>query len=156
MKALMPKHTLYFSDKLFDRIALDPAGVEGLSSRVSHLCTIAIEVMREATPELPLNEWEALLDISNGHFRSSDFTLSEQVESFRYGVSESGPECNEKWGIDCPTLARKLAGMTLAEQCAIMEICRKFWMRSEINAKYDTFKDMLLAHGARITEAEGE
>ena len=146
----MPKHTLYFSDRVFERLDIDTAGVEGLSGRVSNLVSIALDSMREAAPALPVAEWKALMDISNGHFRQSDRSVDEQVESFRYGVSESGPECNNKWGVNCVSLARKLAGMTLIEQCAVMEVCRRFWVRSDINSKYDDYHDILEAHGARF------
>ena len=148
----MPKHTLYFSQPVFDRLDIDPAGFEGLSARVSNLCIIALDTMREAVPELPLNEWQALLDISNGYFRQTDMSLREQVESFRFSVAESGPECNEKWGVKCPDLARKIDGLSLAQQCAIMEICRRFWVRSDINEKYDSYREILLAHGAKIKD----
>ena len=144
----MPKHTLYFSQAVYDR--LDITEREGLSGRVTNLCLTALDGFRENMPTLSLNEWKALLDISNGLLRNSDFGISAQVESFRFSVSESGPECNEKWGIDCPALARKLARMTVFEQCAVMEVCRRFWARKDINDKYDNYKDILLAHGARI------
>lgn len=148
----MPKHTLYFSQMVYDRLEVDPAGVEGLSARVSNLCVTALESMRDSMPTLPLNEWEALLDISNGHFRMADARLQEQVESFCFSVAESGPECNEKWGVNCPDLARKIAAMPLIQQCAIIELCRRFWVRKDINDKYDSYKDILLAHGAKLPE----
>lgn len=148
----MPKHTLYFSQTVYDRLDVDPAGVEGLSARVSNLCVTALETMREAVPAMPLNEWQCLLDVSNGHFRQTDMSLRDQVGGFIFSVSESGPECNEKWSVNCPALARKIESMTLGQQCAIMEVCRRFWVRKDINDKYDSYKDILLAHGAKLPE----
>jgi len=150
----MPKHTLYFSDLMYQKIGVDRSGPEGLSGRVSTLCSIAIEGMDECMPALPLSEWQALLDISNGLMRTSEHGLTHMVESFRFGVAESGPECNEKWGIKCADLARKLACMTLLEQCAVMEVTRRFWTQPDVNAKYDDYEDILLAHGAKLENAK--
>lgn len=146
----MPKHTLYFPDRVYARLDIDPSGIEGLSGRVTSLCLTALDTMRDSVPELPLNEWQALLDISNGHHREIDRSVAEQVESFRFSVSESGPECNDKWDVSCVDLARKLAAMPMIAQCAVMEVCRRFWVRKDINGKYDNYLDILLAHGAKI------
>ncbi len=147
----MPKHTLYFSQVVFDRLDLEPARVEGLSARVNNLCVIALDTMREAAPALPLAEWLALVDISNGYLRVTDRSSAEQVEDFRFSVSESGPECNEKWDINCAALARKLSQMKLIEQFAVMEVCRRYWVRADIREKYDNDRDILEAHGARLS-----
>ena len=148
----MPKHTLYFSERMYDRLDVDRGGVEGLSGRVSNLCSIALDAMREAIPAMSAAEWQALMDISNGHYRQSDRAVVEQIDSFCYSVSESGMECNDKWGVNCVALARKLSGMTLIEQCAVMEVCRRFWVRSDINSKFNNYLDILAAHGARFSK----
>lgn len=147
----MPKHTLYFSERVYARLEIELGGVEGLSGRVTSLCMTALDTMRDSMPELPLNEWQALLDISNGHYRDPDRSLPEQVESFRFGVAESGLECDDKWSIRCVDLARKIGAMPLIQQCAVIEVCRRFWVRKDVNDKYHSYTDILLAHGARIT-----
>lgn len=146
----MPKHTLYFSDAMFKRIDLDTAGGEGLSSRVSRLCAIALDVLDENIPTLPEAQWCAFMDVANGLHLGSDSTPRDLVNSFRFSVMESGPECNDKWGVKCVALAEKYAGLPLAAQLAIIEVCRRFWVRPEVNAKFDGYRDMLAAHGAKF------
>lgn len=149
----MPKHTLYFSDKTLAKIAVDPAGVEGLSARVSRLCHIAVDVMDDSIPTLPKAEWLALMDLSNGiHMSLSDHTPRDMAESFHFSIMESGPECNEKWGMNCVALAKKYRALPLAAQLAVIEVCRRFWTRPEVNAKFDNYGDIMAAHGARFED----
>jgi len=146
----MPKHTLYFSDRVFSRLDVDTSGQEGLSGRVTFLCLAALDTMRDSMPALPLPEWQCLVDVANGYHREIDRPISEQVESFRFAVAESGTKCDQKWGVRCVDLARKLAGMPLIAQCAVMEVCRRYWVRKDIRAKFQENQDVLEAHGAKI------
>ncbi len=146
----MPKHSIYLSDQVHERLDLDPAGVEGMSARLSHLIAVALEGMRDNMPTLPLNEWQTLLDVSNGHYRSHNDPLPAQLESWIFSISESGPECDEKWGVDCRALARKINGLPLIQKCAAYEVCRRFWVRKDVNDLHDSYAGMLTAHGARI------
>ena len=63
---------------------------------------------------------------------------------------ESGPECDEKWGVDCRALARKINGLPLIQKCAAYEVRRRFWVRKDVNDLHDSYAGMLTAHGARI------
>jgi len=146
----MPKHTLYFSDATFKKIGVDTDGPEGLSARVSRLCAIAIDVMDDNIPTMLEREWLTCMDVSNGAFYP-DYTPADISESFRFSVMESGPECNEKWGVRCVDLAAKLAAMPMASQLAVIEVCRRFWTRKEVNNKFDNYRDMMAAHGAKFT-----
>lgn len=33
-----------------------------------------------------------------------------------------------------------------------MEVCRCFWMKPEVNNRYDNYRDMLEAHGAKFSD----
>ena len=146
----MPKHSIYLSDQVHASLDLDPAGIEGMSARLSNLIAIALEGMRENMPTLPLNEWQCLLDVSNGHYRSRNDPLAAQLGNWVFSISESGPECDDKWGVDCNALARKINRLPLIQKCAAYEVCRRFWVRSDINDLHDGYASMLKAHGARI------
>lgn len=148
----MPKHTLYFSERVYDSLDVDRDALGGLSGRVSHLCGVAIALMREATPEFTEGEWCAMMDVSNGHLPPYDAGPDAVADSFSFSLSDSGPECNEKWGVRCVDLARTYRALPLAAQLSVVEICRRFWVRSDINAKHDSYRDMLEAHGARFTD----
>lgn len=146
----MPKHSIYLSDQLHERLDLDAAGVEGMSARLSYLILTALEGMRDNVPTLALNEWQTLLDVSNGHYRSHNDSLTSQLESWVFSIAESGPECDAKWGVYCKALARKINGLTLMQRCAAYEVCRRFWVRKDINNLHDSYTEILKAHGARI------
>lgn len=146
----MPKHSIYLSDQLLERLDLDPAGVEGMSARLSNLIMVALEGMRDNMPTLPLNEWQCLLDVSNGHYRGHNDPLQSRLESWVFSISESGPECDEKWRVNCRALARKINSLPLISKCAAYEVCRRFWVRSDINALHDGYDGILAAHGAKI------
>jgi len=149
----MPKHTLYFSEPMFRRIALDPAGTEGLSSRVSRLCSIALDLIDDNMPTLTYGEWVTFIDVSNGQWRNlSDLDPAAETESFAYSVADSGPECNEKWGVQCVPLAKKYMALPLAGRLAVLEVCRRFWTQPEKNARYDSYRDIVEAHGAKFED----
>lgn len=148
----MPKHTLYFSERTYASLDIDKDGPEGLSGRVSALCGYAVELLRLAVPALPLNEWCAMVDIGNGVMRPHEFGAQAVADAFAFSIAESGPECNEKWGINCPLLARKYRMMSFDQQLAVTEVCRRFWAKPEVNDKFDNWRDMLEAHGAKFTD----
>lgn len=148
----MPKHSIYLSDQMHASLDLDPAGVEGTSARLSYLISVALEGMRDNVPTLPLNEWQCLLDVTNGHYRSHNDPLTFQLEGWVFSIAESGPECDEKWGLDCKALARKVNALPLIQRCAAYEVCRRFWVRDDINALHESYAAMLKAHGGRISQ----
>lgn len=148
----MPRHTLYFSDRTYAALDIDKGGSEGLSGRVSALCSYAIELLRLAVPALSIDEWCALIEITKGVIQPSEHGPQAVVESFAFGIGASGPECNEKWGINCPALARKYRAMDLGQQLAVTEVCRRFWAKPEVNKNYDNWRDILEAHGAKFSD----
>ena len=147
----MPKHTLYFSDSMYEKLDVDKLGVEGLSNRVSNLCSIALETMRDAVPVLSESEWMALMDCSNGYMRNNEYTIAQAARQFFSNVAACGMEYDDKWDVSCVELARKINDMDLPAQCAVMEICRRFWVRGDITSKFSKMRDALEALGARIS-----
>jgi hypothetical protein len=148
----MPKHTLYFSDKVFTSLDVDRGGVEGLSGRVSHLCGVALSVMREATPALTEGEWCAMMDVVKGHIHPIEYGPQAVADSFCFSIADSGPEMNEKWKVDCVDLAGRYRAMPLAAQMAVVDVVRRFWVRNDINAERASYREMLAAHGAKFSD----
>jgi len=151
VEGIMPKHSIYLSDQVHARLDLDPNGVEGMSARLTWLISVAQDGMRDNMPSLPLNEWQCLLDVSNGHYRNHNNPLTTQLEGWVFSISESGPECDKKRGVDCRALARKVNALPLIQKCAAYEVCRRFWVRGDINDLHDSYQAMLTAHGAKIS-----
>jgi len=148
----MPKHTLYFSDLIYPKLDIDHDGPEGLSARVSSLCLTAIEVMRDSVPALPFKEWMATLSILNGEMPPHDFGIRAVADSVYFSILESGPDVNEQFGVDAVEMAKRFKVLPLASQLAIIEVCRRFWVRKDINAKFTSYREILDSHGAKFSD----
>jgi hypothetical protein len=148
----MPKHSLYFSEKMYEKLDIDHDGPEGLSARVSQLCDTAIEVLRDNVPAMPLKEWQATLAILNGVMHPHEFGIRATADSVYFSILESGPDVNEQFGVDAVDMAKRFKALPLVSQLAVVEVCRRFWVRKDINAKFDSYRDMLTAHGAKFTD----
>ena len=148
----MPRHTIFLSEEVARRVAFDPTEDRGFSARISYLCIVATDLLKAATPVFTENEWMAILDISNGsHSIYDGRSTADFAESFSFSISESGPECNEKWSIKCSALSAKYRSLPLASQLATIEVCRRFWVApQEINNGFESLKDALLHHGAKF------
>jgi hypothetical protein len=148
----MPKHSLYFSEKMFERLDIDRDGPEGLSTRISSLCETAIELMRDSVPAMPLKEWQATLSILNGVMHPHEFGARAVADSVYYSILESGPDVNEQFEVDAVDMAKRFKVLPLASQLAVVEVCRRFWVRKDINDRFESYRDMLDAHGAKFTD----
>ena len=150
----MPKHTLYFSDATFNIISPDPLGAEGLSTRVSRLCAIAIDVMDENIPTLSFGEWMTFIEVAHdgSYICQNENTPRDMVKSFQFSIRELGFQCDEKWEVNCVALAKKYAALPLVAKLAAIEVCRRYWTRREVNAKYHNQLDILSAHGAKFED----
>jgi hypothetical protein len=148
----MPKHSLYFSEKMFEKLDVDHDGPEGLSARVSSLCESAIEVLRDNVPAMPLREWQATLSILNGVMHPHEFGPRAVVDSVYFSILESGPDVNAQFKVDAVAMAKRFQALPLVSQLATVEVCRRFWVRKDINARFDNYRDILGAHGARFSD----
>ena len=149
----MPRCGIYLSDVTNDRMDFD-LDTLGISRRLAYLGAVARLALREAIPALSLNEWQALLDVTAQGLLAAhraDLSLTEQVTVFCVQVSMAGPDCNETREVNCAGLARKLGAMSVLQQCAVLEVCRRFWLRGDLNMAFDNYRDMLEAHGAKFS-----
>ena len=145
----MPKKSLYIPSEIDALISAGEA--ESYSKRCAFLISMAVEMLLANTPELRLGEWCAIADAMNGTHFMYEMGPKGLVHSAWHGVYDSAPECNEKWGVDCEELSKRLRGMTLAEQFAVFEIGRSFWRRRDITNGKKTYQELFQALGARIS-----
>jgi hypothetical protein len=103
----MPKHSLYFSAPMYEKLDIDQDGPEGLSARVSQLCDTAIEVLKDNVPAMPLKEWQATLAILNGVMHPHEFGIRAVADSVYFSILESGPDVNEQFGVDAVDMAKR-------------------------------------------------
>lgn len=103
---------------------------ESLSGRVNSIASRYSCIMRESTPTLTRGEWAALCDVLNGTVLDTgaggahDPARHIDLQVYDAGRLEG---LGTKWGIDAGGLSHRIAQMSFAEQCAIIEVARRFW-----------------------------
>lgn len=148
------KKATYFSDAAMAAIAPDERGLESFSGRVGFLITAGVAAASEACPALTRNEWLALADANNGTVLDYSIGYEHPISGVTLNLYDSAPELDEKWGISCADLARRIRGMPLVEQLAIFEVVRRFW-RTEAEGVVGR-DDFLQRAGANVAPARGE
>jgi len=123
---------------------------EGYSFRVNGILTRYARMVAEAMPEFTVPEWSAILDANNGMggFEGSGFP--DASTSLWPNVADSVPDgLNEKWGVDCLDIARRMRDIPYSGQVAMYEIVRGFWASPDINKL--PVDDLIKKLGAKIT-----
>lgn len=136
----MPKKATYYSDAAMAAIAPDDRSAESFSGRVGFLVTVAGAIANEECPPLTRNEWLALADANNGTVLDYSIGFEHPISGITLNLYDSAPELDEKWGVDCTGLARRIRSMPLHEQFAVFEVVRRFWRTSSDGvADWDEF-----------------
>lgn len=145
----MPKKSLYIPDDI-DANIIAASESESYSARVAYMCGVAHKVALEAAPALSVGEWCSIADALNGHYPSYEQGVNAVLGSAWHSVFDSAPECDEKWGVDCASLARRLLDLPLAAQAGVYEIARAFWRRGDEGSEGATYADVFTALGAKV------
>jgi enoyl-CoA hydratase/carnithine racemase len=83
---------------------------------------------------------------------AGDFGIRAVADSVYFSILESGPDVNEQFGVDAVEMAKRFKVLPLASQLAIIEVCRRFWVRKDINAKFTSYREILDSHGAKFSD----
>lgn len=150
----MPKKSIYVPDDV-DEAIIAASDAESYSGRVAYLATIAVTTAIEAAPALKVGEWCAIADALNGHLPMYEQGAGNVLRSAWHSVFDSGSECDEKWGVDCAELARRLSALPLAAQAGVFEIGRAFWRRGDEVSNHPNYTEAFKALGAKVA-AKGE
>lgn len=114
-----------------ERVAAYYADAQTLSSRIAGVTLRYAEVCRRELPPLSKAEWCAVADANNG---TDDLLLGDNPGSVGMmlwaNVSDS-PELAEKWEIDAAALVDKMRRWTCAQQVAVFEALRTFWIQRQ-------------------------
>ena len=142
----MAKRTTYFSDAVETMIA--PSESESFSGRVGFLVSAAHKLATDSCPALTSSEWACIADANNGTLHD----YSQGSEAVISGMALNLFDCalDEKWGVDCTDLAKRLRSMTFAEQFAVFEIVRSFWLNGDVVSRSKTYRDAFEALGAQV------
>lgn len=138
----MAKRATYFSDAVETMIS--PSESESFSGRVGFLISAANKLATDSCPALTSSEWACIADANNGH----DYSQGAEAVVSGMALNLFDCELDEKWGVDCTDLAKRIRSMTFAEQFAVFEIVRSFWLNGPSRSK--TYRDAFEALGAQV------
>lgn len=89
-----------------------------------------------------VDEWCAIAEAGNGSTQILEGGLMHALQLLRTGLHDSAHRLNDKWNVDCDTLAWSLVSMSPGEQLAVYELVRGFWQvqpyENETHAQFFT------------------
>jgi hypothetical protein len=132
------KRSIYFSSALEAIIGIEEDSAESLSGRVSYLVMLADRLVREQMPELTSSEWGAIVDANMNTLHQYNLGIETVLSGLWHNLYDFAHEGDEKWGVDCEALSKRMKAMPLGAQAAVFEISKQFWQRvDEVNAAGD-------------------
>lgn len=146
----MPKHTIYIPDAIEAIIAVPEGSAESYSGRLAYLISLADTLAREQMPELSASEWGAIIDANMSTLHQYSAGIQYVLSGLWHNLFDFAPEGDEKWGVDCADLARRMQSQPLGAQAAVFEIVKQFWAKiNEVNAA-GSYENALRMLGARL------
>jgi len=104
---------------------------------------------REAVPALASGEWLLICDALNSTWRSGAIAGTDIAHVLPLEIAETAADgFGEKWGVDIPALADRIAAMRFCERAAIIEVVDRFWIAAAAGIK--THAELLAEAGARM------
>ena len=144
------KRTTYYPDAIEAIINVAPDGVESFSGRVGFLIAAAAGIASGNSPELSVSEWCAIVDANNGSLFPYEQGPEAVVRGVIHNVFDSAEDEDEKWGVSCEDLARKLSALSFAQKLAVFEITRGFWTRNEVQEGAPGYREIFERLGAKV------
>jgi hypothetical protein len=149
----MPKHTVYIPDSIEAIIAVPEGSAESYSGRVAYLISLADNLAREQMPELSVPEWGAIVEANMSTIHQYSAGIESVLSGLWHNLFDFSPEGDEKWGVDCAALARRMQAMPIGAQAAVFEIAKQFWARQDEVNKAGSYAEALRMLGAQITRS---
>ncbi len=146
----MARHTIHVPDSIESIIAIKEGSAESYSGRVGYLISLADILMREQMPELTASEWCALVDANTSTSHQYSMGVQPVLSGLWHNLFDFAPEGDQKWGVDCVALARRMQAMPIASQAAVFEIVKRFWTRDDIVNSAGSYDEAFRALGARV------
>lgn len=143
-----PSHQIVrLSDSAMKMIDPDIHGIYRVSERAGFLIGAASAIAVQSCPTLTIGEWCALAAAANGHYYTYESGVEQVLESLWCNLYDTAYEANKHYSVDCEHLAKRLNKMPLAQQLAVFEIVRKFWIRTETEVS-ESFAERFTRLGA--------
>lgn len=122
----MPKTSFYVSEVLKERLRLGPdRGLSMAANRAVDRYYAMVDAERKRLGEIfSEGEWNAMRNAASG-------TIWEPAEIIRNGmlaeIQDSLDEELEMYGADRKTLEKKILGLTISQQYALVEMIEEWW-----------------------------
>lgn len=128
------RYSIYSSDALEKALSErmprgDPdAGLRSRSSTITAMVERYAETCRRSMPKLPLNSWLLIFDAMNGCWLMDHPAMVANGLPHNVHDHIHLNDAAAKWHVEDPDrLVAQLAGMTFAEQIAVVDACERFW-----------------------------
>ena len=145
----MPKRSIYFADEIESVININPDQTpESFSGRVGFLIQSAALTASEQCPALPVNVWCALADANNGTWHTYEHGAPAVVS----GMSLNLLDADCQFDIDPQEWGLKIRKMSFAEQFAIFEVVRRFWLDKEIFESCKDYAEVFRKLGGKVAD----
>ena len=148
----MAKHSIHVPEAIETIIAVPDGAAESYSGRVSYLISLADTLAREQMPELTAGEWGAILDANMSTLHQYSAGIQYVLSGLWHNLFDFAPEGDEKWGVDCAALARRMQAMPIGAQAAVFEIVKQFWARLDEVNEAGGYTEALRMLGARLKD----
>lgn len=146
----MAKHSIHVPDAIENIIAIPEGSAESYSGRLSYLVTMADTLAREQMPELTVGEWGAIVDANMSTLHQYSMGIQSVLSGLWHNLFDFAKEGNEKWGVDCVALARRMQSMPLGAQAAVFEVIKQFWHRTDDVNEAGGYTEAFRLLGARL------
>lgn len=113
--------------------ALDAVDQENKSGRLNTICERYMLLISDQLRRIDMSraEWCAILDANNG---VQIYTGAGDISATMLWANvHDTPGLGEKWGIDHTALVKKMQQYPQSALLAILEVCDRFWSRSQMD-----------------------
>lgn len=146
----MAKRSIHVPDSIESIIAIGEGSAESYSGRVAYLISLADTLAREQMPELTAREWGVVVDANMSTLHQYGMGIDSVLSGLWHNLFDFAPDGDDKWGVDCVSLARRMQAMPLGGQAAVFEVIKQFWARSDDVNNAGSYADAFRLIGARV------
>ncbi len=121
------KKRIYFADRIWPLLHATDYLVGGSASeRVNEIVLRYDALYRHLLPDFTREEWCAIMDANNGTIPAYETTPETQLTLVWANLADS-EGMDEKWGVDCDDLVRRLRELSAPQSIAVVEAVYRFW-----------------------------
>ena len=128
----MAKRSVYFGAPIDTLLNL--VGSDNVSGALNSAVNRYLAIMDDHRPKFSRAEWCAICDMLNGTMMDDEMWMRRGGRLLAMEMQDSEPDgLYEKWEIDGPALAEKLAALDTAAALSVMHVATVFWAHSDMD-----------------------